>query len=379
MGKKKAAKAKRDDWELDMEEVITVASTPEQLAADARAAEEAAEAEARAAAEARANKKMRLVVSEVAGEGAGRTKHRVAVTANDTLATLGAEIESTTGIAVAEQVVVFKGSRLDLTSTEPGGVGAAGLANQSKMTLMTAANAAAAALATSDTEPTEPLLLVAIEQESNQLSQHDTEITAIQHAMDRIIGQWTPPTAATKVPQQQEKDKDKDKEKQQEKQKEKEKALDASDAKGTVGVAVNTPTNQDNGAAGAVEVPTTPSSLISTVSTSAMETAMTAWRQADTELVGHVAEIEKLQLRLDRLRIAKQQTAARDARKALIGRSTNVLTTADACRARLKRGKDVLNQMTEVVQLLGEYDAKDAGRSELEEHLAESLDKLRMV
>mmetsp|Transcript_29678 Transcript_29678/g.77838 ORF Transcript_29678/g.77838 Transcript_29678/m.77838 type:complete len:315 (+) Transcript_29678:87-1031(+) len=203
MGKKKGGggggKPKRDLWEDDMREIAQAAASPEQLAAAKAAAEAAAAADAAKQAEAWANRKFRLVVSEVSGEGAGRKKHRVEVKASDSLSILGASIAETTGIAVADQVIIFKGKLLDTTADGDNGVADAQLSNQCKMSLMTRANAALAAAAPSQSEKQEAILLVAIEVESEVLASHRAKLDEAGATLDVTVTAMAQPAAADNV------------------------------------------------------------------------------------------------------------------------------------------------------------------------------------
>lgn len=177
-------------------------------------------------------------------------------------------------------------------------MGDAGLANQSKTTLMTVANAAAAAAAASAADPQEPVLLVAVEVETRALEEHATHIREVVVLIDSVIGQLT----RTRE--------------------------------------------------GGLDTP---------VSTDMIVAATADLSVAHRQQNHHVSAIEKLQIRLDGLRIKKEQTEARDARKDLIGKSLALLEEADKSTPRLKATKDLLASMSEIHGLLAEYAPEDSG------------------
>lgn len=97
--------------------------------------------------------------------------------------------------------------------------------------------------------------------------------------------------------------------------------------------------------------------------------AGTKLTKAQRQCAQQVAVVEKLQLRIDGLRITKQQTEARDARRGLIERVGTLLQVADACEARVKAAKAILENVVEVHGLLAEYTPGDAGELNSETYL----------
>lgn len=168
-----------------------------------------------------------------------------------------------------------QGQRVDVASEAAASVllSDAGLENQSKLSLMTVANASAAAAASA--EPTEAMLLVAIDVESADLANRESEITSIHTELDALAATF--------------------------------RAVANQDT-------TTTTTSGEGPANEGV--------------TMADKVAVVASIQG--RLRQFVVDLEKTQLRLDALRVNKKMETVRDARRLLIEKASVLLKSAGA-------------------------------------------------